>query len=100
MSILSGKSSTVPMSERPVIESSCANTGSESNYDDSADSEGAQMLSAVENRFFFSLRTYFFWCLFLNLVFNFSEELSNFIDFVTHISVLVYRYPSFYLSGT
>lgn len=40
MSIISGRSSTVPMSERPVISSSCTNTGSESTYDDTADSEG------------------------------------------------------------
>jgi hypothetical protein len=42
MSILSGKSSTVPMSERPTISLSCTNTASDSDYDDSADSEGAQ----------------------------------------------------------
>jgi hypothetical protein len=36
------------MSERPVISSSCTNTGSESTYDDTADSEGLLQRLAID----------------------------------------------------
>jgi hypothetical protein len=79
MSILSGKSSTVPISERPIISSSCTNTALESDYDDTADSEGMQKFQILLTYvlLLYTLHSIIIFSLIIEFGQNLFEELSS-----------------------